>query len=113
LRQTLEGHAFSIWAVAFSPDSQLLASGSFNSTAKLWDISTEALQGNPSKNSLQATNSHSGTIGVVEFSVDGTMLASGSIDKTVKLWNVMTGALHQTLEGHSDFIWTVKFSPDA
>ena len=41
------------------------------------------------------------------------MLASGSYDDTVRLWDSDTGEHLQTLEGHTDNIWCVAFSPDA
>jgi len=40
------------------------------------------------------------------------MVASGSNDHTVRLWDVKTGRGLQTLEGHSDCVQTVVFSPD-
>jgi WD40 repeat protein len=43
--QTLEGRSDWVWSVAFSHDSARLASGSNNSTAKIWDSSSgECLQ---------------------------------------------------------------------
>jgi WD40 repeat protein len=39
-------------------------------------------------------------------------LASGSIDSTIKIWNVLTGEEVRTLEGHSDSVDAVAFSPD-
>jgi WD40 repeat protein len=33
-------------------------------------------------------------------------------DETVKLWDTATGALQQTLEGHSNGVGSVAFSPD-
>lgn len=33
-------------------------------------------------------------------------------DKSIKLWRVSDGQLLHTLEGHSDAIWWVSFSPD-
>ena len=41
--QTLEGHSDSVESVAFSPDGRLLASG-YDTTIKLWDPATGALQ---------------------------------------------------------------------
>ena len=35
-----------------------------------------------------------------------------SLDKTVKLWDVTSGECLQTLEGHSDRVNSVSFSPD-
>jgi len=38
---------------------------------------------------------------------------SGSDDKTVKIWDVISGRCLQTLEGHSNWVQSVVFSPDS
>ncbi len=37
---------------------------------------------------------------------------SRSYDRTVRLWDAATGAALQTLEGHTDWVTSVAFSPD-
>jgi WD40 repeat protein len=41
LRKTLAGHGGVVGSVAFSPDGKLLASGSQDKTAKVWDVAKE------------------------------------------------------------------------
>ncbi|KAJ5125303.1 hypothetical protein N7526_007480 [Penicillium atrosanguineum] len=102
--QTLEGHSGSVQSVAFSPDSQLLASGSYDKTIRLWDPVTGVL--------IQSLEGHSEPVLLVTFSPDGLLLASGSYDKTIQLWDLATGVLTKSLEGHSSSVWSIAFSPD-
>jgi WD40 repeat protein len=40
--QVIDGHSEEVFAVAFSPDGQLLATASSDTTVKLWDVMTGA-----------------------------------------------------------------------
>ena len=49
----------------------------------------------------------------VAFSPDSKTLASGSDDNTIILWNLATGEqLMDPLIGHTDYVFSVAFSPD-
>jgi WD40 repeat protein len=137
LLQTFEGHSKWVNSVAYSPDGQtlasgsndnsvgeVLASGSFDDTIKLWNVKTGKL--------LQTLEGNSHSVNSVAYSPDGQTLASGgsisyqelirlkyspdlasgSYDQSIKLWNVKTGNLLQTLEGHSSWVNSVAYSPD-
>lgn len=101
--QTLKGHAGDVSSIAFSPDGQLLASGSNDRTIRLWDIETGA--------ALQTMEEHSSIVHCVAFAPNKQHIASASSDKTVRLWNVNSGIV-RTLKGHSDTVSSVAFSPD-
>jgi len=88
--QKLEGHTSWVNSVAFSPDGQLLASGSGDETVRLWNPATGE--------QLQKLEGHTDSVKSVAFSPDGQLLASGSGDETVRLWNPATGEQLQKLE---------------
>jgi WD40 repeat protein len=105
----LEGHNDIAWSVTFSPDGQLLASGSRDKMVKLW---------RPNGVLFQTLAGHQDAVTSVSFSPDGQTLASASLDKTVKIWrkNPITGKFdsrpYKTLPGQGDWIYSVNFSPD-
>lgn len=101
--QTLKGHAQDVSSVAFSPDGQLLASGSNDRTIRLWDMKTGA--------TLHMMEEHSSIVHCVAFAPNNQHVASASSDNTVRLWDVKSGGV-RTLKGHSDTVSSVAFSPD-
>jgi WD40 repeat protein len=87
--QTLQGHTSRIWSVVFSPDGNILASGSSDQTVKLWNLTTGEC--------CQTLEGHTNLVWSVAFSPDGQILASGSQDEAIKLWEVKTGKCLKTL----------------
>ena len=97
---SLEGHNDRVCVVAFSPDGQIMLSGSGN-TIRLWDRDTGKL-----------IRSLEGQWQWVTFSPDGQTILSRSADKTIKLWDRNTGRLIRSLEGHTDTIHAAAFFLD-
>lgn len=91
-------------ALAFSPDSKLLAAGGQNGEIKLWDRATGAEQA--------ALRGHQARIYCLYFSGDGSILASASADNTAKLWDVATARERTTLRGHNGDVRAIALSPD-
>ncbi|KAJ4286511.1 hypothetical protein N0V90_013211 [Kalmusia sp. IMI 367209] len=102
--QTLEGHSSRVRSVAFSHDSNWIASASDDRTIKIWDASSGEL--------LQTLEGHSDFVCSVAFSHDSTQIVSASADKTIKIWD-SSGKLLRTLEGHSASVYSASFSHDS
>ena len=104
---TTSGQTRWVHSVAFSPDSNIVASGAYDGSVRLWDVATGA------NTARLWGRTHAGhSVGLsVAFSPDGNMLASGDFDKTVRLWDVATGANTATLK-HYTPVNSVAFSAD-
>ena len=107
---TLSGHSNSVYSVAFSPDGKYLASGSYDKTIKLYDVSDPK-----NAREIKTLKGHSDYVYSVVFSPDGKYLVSGSYDDTIKLYDVIdpkNAYEIKTLSGHSGDVNSVAFSPD-
>lgn len=97
--------SFTIWSLAFHPQSHLLAGGMDPEGLWVWDMRT-----------LEKVQQLSGPRGIVwylAFSLDGEYLASANDDRTVRIWSVGDWQLHRTLLGHTSSLRAIAFSPEA
>jgi eukaryotic-like serine/threonine-protein kinase len=96
-------HGDKVAAVAFSPDSTRVLTGSADRTARLWDAATGQPLGEPLR--------HEGAVNGVAFSPDGKRLLTAS-DGTARWWDAASGQpLGEALHCENT-ICTVALSPD-
>ena len=101
--RTFKGHNLGIYSVTFSPDGKTLATTSEDQTVRLWDVET---------GKELACSSHTGDVYHAVFSPDGKRVATCGSDNLVILWDATNLKALFRLEGHTNRVVTVSFSPD-
>ena len=103
----IDGHTHFFYSVAFSPTGKYLASGSHDSTVRVWHPETGKMISNPwcdPKYSVSVS---------IAFSPDEKFLLSGSLEGRIRMWDIKTGKTTSgTFEGHTNSITSIAFSPD-
>lgn len=100
----LVGHRDTVSCIAFSPGGEKIATGSVDSTVRIWNVA----------NSWEAAvvEGHVELVTCLTFSLDGSQVASGSYDNTARTWNVASGREVAVMRGHSDALRALAFSSD-
>lgn len=98
------GHSAPILCASFSPTGNLLATGSGDATARLWDLNTET----PS----HVLSGHQGWVLCVEWEPMERKLATGGHDSLVRLWDPKSGKpIGDALKGHTKWITSLAWEP--
>lgn len=118
-RNRLEGHNSSVSNASFSPDGKMIVTG-HERGIKLWNRDGALLK------TFNVDSSSITTVYNVSFSPDGKMVAAGVATSrlnmadpfssandihAVQIWSI-DGKLLKTIKGHSNYVVSVRFSPD-
>jgi COMPASS component SWD3 len=88
-----EGHVHYVTAVAWAPCGNLLASGSFDETARIWDVRRRGC--------VRAIPAHADSVYSVDWRCDAAeepLLLTASLDGTARIWVASTGECVRTLQ---------------
>jgi WD40 repeat protein len=102
--RSFAGHQNHISAATFSPDGQLIATGSIDHTARIWSVKDGSV--------VAILNGHGDAVTEVAFSPDGQSLLTASRDGTARIWNASDGKEKAVLRGHSGGLNSARFSPN-
>lgn len=110
--QDFREHTKELYTIEWSPTGPgtlnpnknlILASASFDSTVKLWDVEHGKC--------IQNLTKHKDPVYSISFSPDGQYLASGSFDHFVHIWSVSSGELIKSYHGGGgifEVCWNTK-----
>lgn len=100
---SMPGHTEPVLTVAFSPDGRHLASGSGDTTLRLWDLATQLPK--------CECKGHRNWVLAVAFSPDSALVASGDMDGAIRLWDPTTGNHVGSCLGHRKWITSLAWEP--
>ena len=92
-----------VWALDFSDDGRLLASGGYDHTARVWDSAT-------GRERAVLTGTAAPVL-AVEFEPGGHFLATSGADGKIRLWNADTGAPDLSIHTAGGAAAAFAFSP--
>ncbi|KAH9834936.1 uncharacterized protein C8Q71DRAFT_132694 [Rhodofomes roseus] len=109
--QPIQGHTEGVLSLAFSPNGKFIASGSEDTTVRVWSFEHGRLAGH------RVLKGHTASVVSVVFSPDGRLLASTSENGEICIWDAAqttTGHTNSFGErpGHTGGVRSVAFSPD-
>eukprot|EP00891_Asterochloris_glomerata_P003035 jgi/Astpho2/3035/Aster-03343 len=99
------GHQADVDVVRWHPNSHYVASGSTDSSIRLWDVRS----GKASRICL----GHRAPITALAFSPDGQTLLSGSEDGSMAAWDLGSARRLASMHGHRSAVWSLAFSHGA
>ncbi|MFN0080277.1 MAG: c-type cytochrome domain-containing protein [Prosthecobacter sp.] len=96
-----ERHLDSIFALDFTPDGKLLASGGADKAVRITDLSTGKV--------VKVFEGHTHHVLGVSWRADGRLLASAGADNVVKIWDWTTGDRRKSVDGWDKEVTGIRY----
>ncbi|KAI5289464.1 hypothetical protein KEM54_003817 [Ascosphaera aggregata] len=94
-----KGHTNAVMCLQFCDVANVLATGSYDATIKIWNLETGE--------EMRTLRGHTAGIRCLQF--DERKLISGSLDRCIKVWNWRTGDCISTFTGHQGGVLSLHF----
>ncbi len=101
---TYRGHTAKVYALAWMPGGQRIASVSADKTLQVWD----AL----GSKKYFIYRSNGASLNTIAWSPDGRYISAGGNDKMAHIWDAMTRQGVYTYHGHTNYVTSLAWSPD-
>lgn len=100
------GHNNLVYFARFSPDGTMLATGSVDGSAIVWNVADGSVVHRLKE------NGSTGTMWRAVFSPDGKTVATAPDDGSVLLWDVESGNLKNVFVPHNESVRYLEYTPD-
>ena len=101
---SLQGHRGAVYALAWSPDGETIASASSDGTIRLWNPAVERME--------RSIEAHEGSVWGLAWSPDGQTLASAGTDGAVRFWTPGNGTCIREAAGSEGIAFCIAWHPD-
>ncbi len=101
----LKGHIHRVNSVSWHPDGTKLASGSWDTTIRIWDVTLD------SSKCIAICQGHTYAVNTIQWNPSGTKLASGSYATTIRIWDTISWECLHILQGHAHFVLSIGWHP--
>ncbi|XP_015181599.1 PREDICTED: protein FAN-like isoform X1 [Polistes dominula] len=108
---TLRAHEDAISCLAWSPSRQIVISGSWDCTAKVWQSYVSGSKIKPSEYFI-AQLDHDSKITCMDISSNEMLLVSGTEDGELFLWSMENYSLQFTVKSHTGKVNAMTFDPE-